>query len=809
MSRLQYIFIGVFCLLGSWCHGQADVKGRVLDPHGQPASEVQVVLQNTNYSTTTDLAGKYLFENVAPGTYELIIFLYGYEKESYTVEVNNETVKLNCKLEQLSHTMGEFEINGNNREVRPMSFLKSIEGTSVYASRKTEVISLQKVNANLSTNNSRQIFAKVAGLNIWESDAAGLQLGIGGRGLSPNRTSNFNVRQNGYDISADALGYPESYYTPASEAIERVEVVRGAASLQYGTQFGGLLNFVMKKGPEDRPIQVTARNTLGSFGLTNSFTSLGGTVGRLNYYGFYQRKSGDGWRPNSEFEQDMAYGNFRFYLTEKMRIGGEFTHMNYLAHQAGGLTDVQFLQDPQQSNRDRNWFAVNWNLAAITFDWDIGDQTKFNLRAFGLNADRKALGFLGQITRIDPLTERDLIYGEFNNYGAEARLLNWYKVGEKLSVLLVGTRYYQGKTISKQGDANDGDGPDFYFLNPTNLEGSDFAFPSRNTAVFAENVIYLNEHFSITPGVRYEFIRTASDGYYKIRNFDLAGNVIFDQNITDEQLRERDFLLAGVGASYKSENGLEVYTNFAQNYRAINFNDIRIVNPNLAIDPNIQDESGFNADVGARAQWGRKLTFDASVFYLQYKDRIGEYFTSVDDEFGIARVVRFRSNIADARNVGVELFAETDLVALFISDSSKHGLSIFTNIAHIDAKYTSSDEPAFDGKLVELVPRFTFKGGASYEYKQFAITYQYSYTGEHFTDATNAVRTSYAVDGLIPSYAVMDLSASYQYKFARLEAGANNLADVRYFTRRASGYPGPGIIPAEARNFYVTLQLQF
>ena len=71
------------------------------------------------------------------------------------------------------------------------------------------------------------------------------KLNIGGRGLDPNRTSNFNTRQNGYDMSADVLGYPESYYSPpAQKALEEIQIVRGAASLQYGTQFGGLVNFI-------------------------------------------------------------------------------------------------------------------------------------------------------------------------------------------------------------------------------------------------------------------------------------------------------------------------------------------------------------------------------------------------------------------------------------------------------------------------------------------------------------------------------------------------------------------------------------
>ena len=109
--------------------------------------------------------------------------------------------------------------------------------------------------------------------NIWESDGSGIQIGLGGRGLNPSRNVNFNTRQNGYDISADALGYPESYYTPPSEAVEEIQMIRGAASLQFGPQFGGLINYKLKKGIKDKKAEVIARHTVGSFGLNNSFLS--------------------------------------------------------------------------------------------------------------------------------------------------------------------------------------------------------------------------------------------------------------------------------------------------------------------------------------------------------------------------------------------------------------------------------------------------------------------------------------------------------------------------------------------------------
>ena len=180
--------------------------------------------------------------------------------------------------------------------------LRDVEGTSIFAGKKSEVISMDLSMANLASNNSRQIYSQIAGLNIYQNDDAGLQLNIGGRGLDPNRTANFNTRQNGYDISADALGYPESYYTPPAEALKEIQIVRGAASLQYGTQFGGLVNFVLNDPVKNKPFEIISRNTVGSNSLFTNFTSFSGTSKKLSYYSFINYKKGDGFRPNSDFE---------------------------------------------------------------------------------------------------------------------------------------------------------------------------------------------------------------------------------------------------------------------------------------------------------------------------------------------------------------------------------------------------------------------------------------------------------------------------------------------------------------------------
>ena len=59
--------------------------------------------------------------------------------------------------------------------------------------------------------------------------------------------------------------------------------------------------------------------------------------------------------------------------------------------------------------------------------------------------------------------------------------------------------------------------------------------------------------------------------------------------------------------------------------------------------------------------------------------------------------------------------------------------------------------------------------------------------------------------GTIPAYSIVDLNITQSFGAIEISAGINNLLDEDYFTRRATGYPGPGIIPSDGRSFYVTV----
>ncbi|MFT3936156.1 MAG: TonB-dependent receptor [Chitinophagaceae bacterium] len=801
MKRFLLLLIVVIANFCAYCQQSYNIHGTVRVGN-EPAAQATILLNPSGLQRVSNDNGFFRFVKLAPGKYEVLVTIIGYESYKQNIEVIDKNIVLDINVTKLNAVeLSDVTVTGNKSEA-VSGKLKDVSGTAIYAGKKTELITMKNINANLATNNTRQIYARIPGLNIWEYDRGGLQLGIGGRGLSPNRSSNFNIRQNGYDISADALGYPESYYTPSAEALERVEIIRGAASLQYGPQFGGLVNFIMKEGPKNKPFEFTTRQSAGSFGFFNSFNSVGGTVAKnkLNYYAFYQFKRDDSWRANSHFNQHNGYIHLAYDVSSKLKITGEYTVMKYLAQQPGGLTDAQFNEDPAVSVRARNWFKVDWNLISLNLDYAIDKDTRFNWRNYTLQGGREALGILSYINRPDNGGNRDYMADRYSNFGSELRLIHQYAlINKQKSTFLVGTRIYKGLTNRKQGSANDGSGADFSFLGPE-PDLSNYRFPGTNFAAFAENIFQINKHWSITPGLRFEHINTKADGYYYKQNIFIA-----NEKIAETQSNPRSFVLLGIGSSYKLGNGIEFYANISQNYRSINFNDIRVVNANAKVDPALKDETGFNLDMGVRGTYRNWLYADLSVFYLKYNDRIGSIFTR-DTNF---MTYRLRTNVADSRNIGMEVLLEADLLKAISHGMAKYKLNTYASLSLIDARYINTKNTAIADKLVENVPPVLFRSGLSFGSPVFNITWQYAYQAKQYSDATNTEITPTAVDGAIPAFSVMDLSLSYNWRHFTFYTGINNITDKKYFTRRADGYPGPGILPADKRNFYFTVQFKW
>jgi Fe(3+) dicitrate transport protein len=695
--------------------------------------------------------------------------------------------------------------------------LPEIVGTSIYAGKKSALIVMDNVQGNVVTNTMRQVIAKVPGIQIWESDGSGIQIGIAARGLSPNRSWEFNVRQNGYDIAADPYGYPEAYYNPQLQAVQRIEIIRGHGSLQYGPQFGGMVNYILRNGSEiNKPLAFETQQTIGNNGLFNSYNAIGGETKKYQFYAFFDHRSADGWRENSRYYNNSGFVTFTYKFNPKFSLTTELMRYNMRSQQPGGHTDSSFKANAQKSFRARNWFDITWNTAAVIANYRFNDYQRINIKLFGMLADRNSVGFIRAINIKDSINKstgeynnRTVDIDQYRNAGLEARYLGDYKLKGKSHSLSAGFRFYSGNTYRfRDGVGTTGSAYTIERVNP--VWPKDIDYHTTNLAFFAENIFRLSDKFLVIPGIRYEYIQAKASG----RNgFTSSGDEIILQN----QERGRGFLLAGIGTEYHVSSKTEIYANITQAYRPMQFADLTAPPTTNEIDPNLEDARGFNADIGYRGRVSSFLYFDVSGFFLQYNNRIG----TISQQRADGSFYNLTTNVGNSSSKGFEGVVEVNPVKAVNPKPQWGDVSIYVSYSFIEALYgnltlitkVGNDlvKTNLENKQVENAPRHILRTGLNYYFKGLILNAQLSYVDRAFADANNTVKpTINGQNGLIPSYTIIDIAGTYNFsEKLNIKAGINNLSDAMYFTRRAGGYPGPGLLPSDGRGFFISVGAKF
>ncbi|OIQ93659.1 Fe(3+) dicitrate transport protein FecA precursor [mine drainage metagenome] len=670
----------------------------------------------------------------------------------------------------------------------------------IYAGKKTEVIITDSLDANKAINNTRQILGRIPGLNIVETESSGFTAnGIATRGLNPTQSIEMNTRQNGYTISADLYGYNEAYYIPPMEAVNRIEMVRGAASLQFGAQFGGMVNYVLKDAPVNKPFEFVTSQTMGSFGMFNSFNSIGGNYKKISYYGFIQYRNMDGYRPNSQQWQLSGYGKVLYTPSPKWNMGIEYSLLRNQVKMPGGLTDSLFRVNPKISTRSRNWLESPWNIIASTVEFHPSTHTSVSLKTSYLFSSRSMVwrnedGGPEALDNIDPATNeyvpREVEREDMHSISSELRIACNYTLGKYTSTLAAGARLSYA-WFKRLGGGEGTTNSDFDLSIKGDWEYN-LDFTTTNAAPFIENIFRLSNRFTITPGLRFESLNNTIAGYKTDSIYKLTAG----------ETKNRYFLLSGIGFEYKTGYNTSIYANFSQAYRPIDYSQLEPFGVTSRIDPNLKDQKGFNSDLGYRGIIKNYLNFDVSLFYLAYNNRIG-VLLKTDPSTGAAYSVR--TNIANSVHKGMESYIEFNLLK-FLNERSKCGLSLFNSFAYIDARYTDGQ---YKGNRVEAAAKTIERIGLSFSNRNLSATFQVNSIGDAYGDASNAKQSSDPVAGYIPAYTVLDFSSTYKFQNFALKFGMNNIADKAYFTRRTDEYPGPGIIPAIGRSIYVGFTAKF
>ena len=682
------------------------------------------------------------------------------------------------------------------------SKLSDVHGTYIVGGRKSEVLQVQDIPANIAEKTGRQVFAKVPGAFVYDMDGSGNQLNIATRGLDPHRSWEFNVRQNDIIINSDIFGYPASHYSPPLEAIKTIEIIRGTAALQYGAEFGGLINYVTKEPDTIKPITFESINSAGSYGLFSTYNSLSGKIKKFTYLVYAQHRYSDGYRDNGTSNAQSQFVNLNYQFSAKHSLKLEVGRSQYLYRIPGPLTDSMFYADPTQATRSRNYFSPDIYVPSLTFDWKLSHRTSLQWVASGVFGNRSSVEFEGFADRpdvIDPVTlqykNRNVNIDNFNSRSSEIRLLHQYNLGKLPSMVSASVRYFNNDMRRRQlGKGTTGSD---YDLSITGDFGRDLRYKSQTISIAVENMIYITPAFTVSPGFRYETGASDMTGYL----------AYYDPTDIPNHIKH-NIPAFGINTQYRINNHLRLYGGISQAYRPVVLKDIIPTSGLEQVNKDLEDAFGYNAEAGINGKISNWLKYEATYFRVIYNNRLGSYVLS--DQNG---PYIYRTNIGDSETNGVELFAE--LVPI---QTTNFYLSVFSSTSWMNAEYknasvaiSATENKDISGNQVESVPNWISRNGLNVSYKAFRVTLLYSYVDESFADPANTVTPSAnGAKGIVPAYGILDLNMSFRFSnHFNLRFGLNNLTDKQYFTKRPLFYPGPGVWSSDGRGFVLSFGVKF
>ena len=142
------------------------ISGFITQSNNNPLAYTTVYIEKINKVFYTNNLGFFTIPKINYGEYVISYYLSGFTKKSDTINLNQSYLNLpKIILEELSYDLKEYEIKQD--EEFNIRKLRAIEGVMITQGKKTEAISVESLDANKATNQSRQIYSKIPGINIW------------------------------------------------------------------------------------------------------------------------------------------------------------------------------------------------------------------------------------------------------------------------------------------------------------------------------------------------------------------------------------------------------------------------------------------------------------------------------------------------------------------------------------------------------------------------------------------------------------------------------------------------------------------
>jgi Fe(3+) dicitrate transport protein len=624
-------------------------------------------------------------------------------------------------------------------------------------------------------NNYRQALASVPGLLVSEvNNESWASLSYRGLG-DPHETYNIQMLRNGLSIAADMYGYPAAYYNPPMAAVEAIEFYGTGASLLFGPQPGGALNYRLRSAPaRAKAWALRTELSAGSNELLSGYFEASKGWDRSGFLGSYHQRQSKGFR---EFNSDYRILNprleARYKLSDEAVISLDLDHYDGNHGEPGGLARVTqggFLGidgDRSRSTLRNDRLEIGRTAATIGWeaDWrETGTSiARFWYSDYDRNSYRQAVGNSNVFGFAATGSTNTIQKHEFRNLGADIRWKKNYSFFDKpqaitvaLSALSVDSPFEQ--SVGSTAVAREG------------TKTREIQRDTRAVSLAVENKSSYGA-FSFVPGIRIEHIdQKISEG------LNIGASVPLRRATRDDTV-----ILGGLGLSYLLNGKSEFYANLSQGFKPVTFQDAVPLSTGDTISGDIQEGKSLSAEMGWRGEMA-SLSLDASAFMIRYKNQFG-------------RVGRNFQNVGDAEHLGLDIYASYEFVP---------GFEAYLGGLWMDAQFTRG--PNLD-RQPQYAPKVSARPGVRYRCsKGTSLDLQGQYLVRHFGDDGNTANFE------IPSYAVWDLSGevvpsdllSLGGHWPSIRFGVQNLLDRKYWARVRSN----GIEPGSPRTFHLGLNFQ-
>lgn len=591
------------------------------------------------------------------------------------------------------------------------------------------------------------------------------------------------VRIRGFSVNEylDGMALPKGNYAwPRMEmyALNRAEVLRGPASVLYGsTPPGGLYNFVAKKPEAETQSEVNLQigdpqRLQGSFDLTGPLAEDGTLLFRLtglardadtlvdqveNDRKFIQPSVT--WKPSEQTQITVQ----SYFIDDQSRSIQFLPSEGVLSHNPNGkLPRNTFIGEPDFDTFERQQKGIGYHL-----QHEFANGWKLNHRLRSADADillkglRPGFGwadnnFDGQPD--DYRTHNRAVYifdEEAKALTADTNILGSVTQGDVIHNVLAGFDYRQSESDYKAG---------FGFGTPLDLYNPVYGAPASDPAFLVSTEqeqtqlgVYLQDQIELD---RFKLMLSARKDW---TDTDTTNRIAATSDSFDD-----DSFTYRAGALYNLNSGFAPFVAYSTSFT-----------PNLSVD---QNGKAFDATKGEQVEAGVKYlsadqnkTVTLTVYDLKQKDVVlTNPITSMKEQVGEVGVK------------GIELEAKMELA---------NGLNMMAAYSYTDAEFIEHNVAGYEGNQVHTIPQKQASVWVDYRLPATVMDGLHTglgvrHVGGHFGDAANTIA--------VPSNTLTDLVVSYDLKSvaagARVSLNVSNLFDKAFVAHcdESSCYWGEG-----------------